>query len=139
MEVDVAMFLASSSGGVFVAAVLLTAVFVLEVAGLWKVFTKAGEHGWAVLIPFYNYWVLLRIVGRPGWWLVLYFVPIANIVVGLIVLWELAKSFAKSPGWFWGLLLLPFIFFPMLGFGESTYAGPAGPEVWANRPTPAAA
>ena len=80
-----------------------------------------GDH------PVLDYYTLLKIVGRPGWWLVWYFIPIANLIVGIIVLWELAKSFAKSAGWFWGLFLLPFIFIPMLGFGSAQYAGPYWP------------
>jgi Family of unknown function (DUF5684) len=130
--------LASSSAGLGVFFVFYIAVIVLILAGLWKMYAKAGEHGWAAIIPFYNYWCLLRIVGRPGWWLILYFIPIVNFIIGLVVLWDLAKSFGKSAGWFWGLFLLPFIFFPMLGFGASQYAGPAGPEPW-SRPAPAAA
>ena len=78
----------------------------------------------AAIVPIYNFYVLLKIVGRPGWWLVWYFIPFANVVVGLIVLWELTKSFDKPAGWFFGLWLLWFIFFPMLGFGSSEYSGP---------------
>jgi Family of unknown function (DUF5684) len=122
---------AIASAGFGIVIVVVLALVVLELAGMWKVYTKANEHGWAVLIPFYNYWCMLRIVGRPGWWLILYFIPLVNIVIALVVLWDLAKSFAKTPGWFVGLWLLPFIFFPMLGFGESRYAGPAGPDAWA--------
>jgi Family of unknown function (DUF5684) len=123
--------LASSTAGVVVVIVLFALVLgVVQLAGLWKVYTKGGERGWAVLIPFYNYWCMLRIVGRPGWWLLLYFIPIVNIVIAIVILWDLVKSFAKSAGWFAGLLLLPFIFYPILGFGESQYAGPAGPERW---------
>ena len=62
----------------------------------WKVFTKAGQPGWAILIPFYNTYVLLKIVGRPGWWLVLMFIPLVNIVIAIIVAIDLAKSFGKS-------------------------------------------
>jgi hypothetical protein len=123
-------FLASAGPAIAIIGILALAVVVLELAGMWQVYTKAHEHGWAVLVPFYNTWVLLRIVGRPGWWLVLAFIPFVNLVVSLILLWELAKSFNKTAGWFWGLLLLPFIFYPVLGFGASQYAGPAGPEKW---------
>lgn len=120
----------SSSAGVWIFVLIALVVVVLELAGLWNVYTKAGEHGWAVLIPFYNYWCMLRIVGRPGWWLVLYFIPIVNFIIFLMVLWDLTKSFSKEPGWFFGLWLLPFVFFPILGFGDSQYAGPAGPDKW---------
>jgi Family of unknown function (DUF5684) len=129
--VPIAVYTILANSGAAVGILVATAVValvILELAGLWKVYAKAGEHGWAAIVPFYNYWCLLRIVGRPGWWLILYFVPLVNIVIALIVLWDLTKSFAKPAGWFWGLLLLGFVFYPMLGFGESRYAGPAGPD-----------
>jgi Family of unknown function (DUF5684) len=125
----------SSGGGSVIFTLIIVAIAIVELAGLWKVFTKADEHGWACIIPFYNYWCMLRIAGRPGWWLILYFIPFVNIVIILIVLWDLNKSFSKGPGWFFGLLFLGFIFFPMLGFGDSVYAGPAGPD---KRPGPLA-
>ena len=75
--------------------------------------------------PIYNYYVLLKIVGRPGWWLILYFIPLVNIIIGIIVLYDLSKSYGKSGAWVLGFLFLPFIFFPILGFGDSQYLGPA--------------
>jgi TonB family protein len=41
----------------------------------WNVFVKAGWPGWAALIPFYNAYVLLKIGGKSGWWLPLFFIP----------------------------------------------------------------
>ncbi len=97
----------------------------LYIAGLWKVFVKAGKPGWAAIVPIYNIWVLLEIVGRPGWWLILYIIPLVNVVVQILVTLELAKSFGRSIAYAIGLLLLPFIFYLMLGFGEDQYQGPA--------------
>jgi hypothetical protein len=97
----------------------------LVIIAVWQVYTKAGKPGWACLIPFYNVYVLLEIVGRPGWWLVLYFIPVIDVFVWIIVVWELAKSFGKSGGFAIGLLFLPFIFYPILGFGSARYLGPA--------------
>jgi hypothetical protein len=114
----------ASSGAVILVFVYL-AVIVFEIAALWQVFVKAGHPGWAAIIPFYNYWVLLKIVGRPGWWLILYFIPLVNIVIWIIVAIDLSKSFAKSTGFAVGLILLSFIFIPILGFGPARYAGPA--------------
>jgi hypothetical protein len=101
--------------------VVYIAILVLVIAGLWMVFTKAGEAGWKSIIPIWNIIVLLRIVGRPLWWLVLLIIPIVNIVVSLIVMLDLAKSFGKSGGFGVGLWLLSFIFIPILGFGSATY------------------
>ncbi len=123
-----ALLLASSGAGLIV--IIYIAVIVFEIAALWQVFVKAGHPGWAAIIPFYNYYVLLKIVGRPGWWLILYFIPLVNIIVWIIVSIDLSKSFAKSTGFAVGLILLAFIFIPILGFGPASYAGPyaAGPR-----------
>ena len=100
-------------------------LIVLMIASMWKVFTKAGKPGWAAIVPFYNIIVLLEIVGRPWWWLLLMFVPLLNFVIAIIVYIDLAKSFGKGVGFAIGLLLLPFIFFPILAFGDAEYLGPA--------------
>ena len=115
--------LASSSAGLLV--IVYLAVVVFEIAALWQVFVKGGHPGWAAIIPFYNIYVLLKIVGRPGWWLILYIIPIIGFIVWIIVSVDLAKSFGRSGGFAVGLIFLPFIFIPILGFGAATYAGPA--------------
>jgi len=114
-------------GGVFFIVVL--AVAVLVIASMWKVFTKAGQPGWAVIVPIYNMVVLLKIAGKPIWWLILLLVPFVNIVIHFIVHVSLARSFGKGTGFGVGLALVGFIFFPILGFGDARYQAPqsAGP------------
>ena len=108
--------------GAFLIVILAVAVFVI--AAMWKVFTKAGQPGWAAIVPIYNYVIMLKIVGRPLWWVVLMFVPLVNLVIGIMIHLELAKSFGKGTGFGVGLILLGFIFFPILGFGDARYVGP---------------
>ena len=103
-------------------------ITVVIIAGVWKVFVKAGKPGWASLTPFYNLFVILQIVGRPAWWLVLMLIPFVNFVVGIIISIDMAKSFGKGTGFGIGLLLLGFIFYPMLGFGDARYQGPSAPQ-----------
>ena len=102
------------------------AILVIGVIAGWKIFTKAGQPGWAYIIPIYSFIVLMRIIGRPWWWLLLMFVPILNIVLIFIVAIDLAKSFARGAGFGVGLVFLPFIFGLILAFSSSTYLGPAG-------------
>ena len=99
-------------------------VAVVLIAAMWKVFAKAGQPGWAALVPIYNMIVLLQIVGRPTWWLLLYFVPIVNIFIGLMVINDLSKSFGKGIGFTLGLIFLSPIFWCILGFGPAQYIGP---------------
>jgi len=104
-------------------------VFIVFVVGLWKVFTKAGEPGWAAIIPIYNYYVILKIVGRPWWWLLLLLVPIANLIVSILVAIDLAKSFGKDAAY--GIILLWLLNangYLILGFGDAEYRGPAAAQ-----------
>lgn len=101
--------------------ILVVVVFI----SLWKIFEKAGKPGWAGIIPIYNTVVLLEIVGRPIWWIILLLIPCVNIVVSVIVMIDLAKSFGKGTGFGIGLWLLGIIFFPILGFGNARYIGPS--------------
>jgi len=105
------------------------AISVILIVALWRIYEKAHQPGWASLIPFYNFIVLLRIVGKPAWWLVWIFVPIANIVVAIWVINLLSKSFGKGEGFTLGLIFLSFIFYPILGFGNATYKGSASKKV----------
>jgi len=100
---------------------LALTIFVL--ASLWRVFTKAGHPGWAVLIPIYNVYILLQVVGKPGWWLLLMLIPLVNVVISILVLVSLAKCFGKGGGFAAGLIFLPIIFYPILGFGDAKYIG----------------
>jgi chromate transport protein ChrA len=105
--------------------IICLAIVVLAIAGLWKTFEKAGQPGWAAIVPIYNIYVAVTIAGRPWWWLLLWFIPFVNFIIGIIVFLDIAKKFGKGTGFGVGLFFLPFIFFPILGFGDARYQGPA--------------
>jgi len=107
-----------------IGGLIYLAVIVLVIAGMWKVFTKAGKPGWACIVPIYNIIVLLEIAGRPIWWIVLLFIPIVNFIVLILLGIDVAKGFGKGTGFGLGLAFLGFIFYPILGFGDATYSGP---------------
>jgi Family of unknown function (DUF5684) len=86
-------------------------------AGMWRVFEKAGEPGWAAIVPIYWVYVLVKIGQKPGWWMLWLLVPIANIFVFIGVFQSVAQRFNKGNSFAFGLMFLPFIFFPILGFG----------------------
>src|SRR6266478_5632429 len=100
----------------------------LIIVAMWKVFTKAGQPGWASIIPIYNLYIWCKIVGRPWWWILLMLIPLVNFIVGIILCIDLAKSFGKGAGFGIGLALLGVIFFPILGFGSAQYQGPAAAQ-----------
>jgi hypothetical protein len=100
----------------------------------WKVFDKAGEPGWASIIPVYNCMVLARICGKDEVYGLLLFIPIVGIVFSIILMIELSKAFGKDVGFAIGLILLPYIFFLILGFGSAEYIGPEGKRRRRRRP-----
>jgi hypothetical protein len=113
-----------NGAGGFVLWLIYVVAIVFYVFCMWRIFVKAGKPGWAAIIPIYNVLVELEIVGRPWYWLLLMFIPVVDVVLGIIVIFRFAKVFGHSIGFGFGLLLLAPIFFPILAFDESKYLGP---------------
>jgi hypothetical protein len=105
---------------IFVVPLLIAAVVI---AGMWKAFSKAGEPGWAAIIPIYNIYVIVKISDNPWWWLILFFIPILNLVALFKINIDVAKEFGQGLGFGLGLAILPIIFWPLLGFGDYQYQG----------------
>jgi hypothetical protein len=103
--------------------IFAVSVMVLEIVALWFLFEKAGEPGWAAIIPIYNYLIAIKVAGKPWWFLLLFLIPIVNLVIYIIVLNGLSKNFGKDAGFTVGLFFLRFIFLPILGFGSAQYVG----------------
>jgi hypothetical protein len=119
----------AASSGSPVGVIFGLLVAVLMIVALWKIFTKAGQPGWACLIPIYNIYILCKIVGRPGWWVILMLIPFVNFIIAIILSIDLAKSFGNGVGFGLGLAFLGIIFFPILGFGSSQYQGPVAGKI----------
>lgn len=102
---------------------------ILTIVAMWKVFQKAGKPGWASIIPIYNLVVFLEIINKPIWWVIFFFIPVVNIFFAFIMWHELAKTFGKDITYTIGLFFLPFIFIPILGFGDAVYTRPVSPVV----------
>lgn len=102
------------------------AIVIFLIVAEWKVYTKAAQPGWACIIPIYNIYILTKIAGKPGIWTLWCLIPIVNIVFIIWLYNMVSKSFGHDEGFTVGLLLLGFIFWPILGFGKSKYLGPYG-------------
>jgi len=109
--------------GIVILIIIYIAIVLFLIVSMWKVFEKAGQPGWGVLIPIYNIYLLLQIAGRPGWWLILYLIPFVNFVIAIIVSIDIAKNFGKETGFGLGLAFLGIIFYPILAFGSAQYQG----------------
>ena len=129
--------------------IFLLALYIIGVIGMWKMFEKAGREGWKSLIPIYNMYVLTEISGQSGWLFLLCFIPgVGAIIWDIIVAIKLAPAFGKDTGFAIGLILLPFVFYLILGFGKDQYvlgrpagapaagAAPQGPAPQGPAPAP---
>lgn len=116
-----------AAGGIVAIFIILIylAIILAVVVGMWKMFAKAGQPGWAAIVPIYNIYILTKIVGRPWWWLIMMFIPFVSIIFAIIMMIDLAKSFGKGTGFGIGLAFLTPIFIPILGFGSAQYQGPS--------------
>ena len=107
------------SGAFLIIWIISLCIGVFGLICLWKVFVKAGKPGWAAIIPIYNIIVLLEITEMPMWYIVLFFIPIGNIIAMFFVYIELAHRFGKSTGFGVGLVLLSVIFLALLAFDKN--------------------
>ena len=113
----------------------------------WKIFTKAGAPGWAVLIPFYSGYIQYKFTWNPRYFFIplsclalifstiwidslnellmpLYIIAILVIqIMNLISSHKLSKAFGHDLGFTLGLIFLEPIFIMILGFGSSKYEG----------------
>ena len=111
-------------GGIGAGAIIFGILgFIIGIVVLWRIYDKAGEPGWASLVPFYNMYVLFKITWGNGILFLLLLIPFANLIIAIILPFKLAKAFGRGVGFGFGLLLLPIIFFPILAFGNSAYVG----------------
>jgi hypothetical protein len=111
--------------------IFIFAFAIFIIAAMWKVFTKAGQPGWAAIIPIYNIYIMTKIAGKPGVWTLLCLIPLINMIFVIWLYNMISKSFGKDEGFTVGLVLLGIVFWPILGFGSARYQGPYGnPEAF---------
>jgi hypothetical protein len=137
--IDYTNTVSDTGSGIFSGTFLLVvlALIVIGIIGMWKVFTKAGQPGWAAIVPFYNLYVLTQVAGREWWWMLLMLVPYVGFIFQLIIAADVAKRFGKSA--VWGVILCGIlgIGYVILGFGSAMYQAnqPAANNTPATPPT----
>lgn len=107
-----------------IVAIVSLVIFILQIVAKWKIFDKAGERGWAALVPFYSTYVLYKITWENGLFFLLSYIPCLNVIVTVMTNMKLSAVFGKNDGFAIGLSLLGFIFYPVLAFDSSEYDGP---------------
>jgi signal peptidase I len=105
---------------------ILIVYFVLIHVGFYKFFEKAGIEGWKALIPVYSVYLALKIIKKPLWWMIVYYIPIINFIIGIGIIAEFLKCFGypKFYQHLLGILLGP-IYLPYIAFQpETKFIGP---------------
>ena len=100
---------------------LFMVVLVVLLVSNYKIYKKAGKNGWESLIPIYSIIVKFEFLNIPLWFLLVYLIPGANVISHVIVNINLAKKFDKDAFFALGLIILPFIFYPILAFSNASY------------------
>ncbi len=124
----------AASGFMLFFSLFIFLIAILVIVGLWKIFKKAGQPGWAAIIPFYNLYITLKVAGMSGWWFWAFFIPFLNIIAMIIMWYNVGKAFGKGIGFAIGLILFGFIFIPILGFGSAQYVGASGNDQQPQQP-----
>ncbi len=111
-----------SGGSGIVVLLFQLAIIIVMIMATWKVFDKAGQPGWACLVPFYNIYIFLVIAEKPAWWILLMLIPLVNIIFGVIACIAFAKKFGKDALFGIGIALLGIVFLPILAWGDAEYS-----------------
>ncbi|GAC1379487.1 MAG: hypothetical protein NVSMB45_01660 [Ginsengibacter sp.] len=101
-------------------------LIIVQVLSLWIIFEKADQPGWKSIVPVYNLYIMLKIAGKPGWWLLLFLIPGINVLYFIWMMNMISKSFGKDELFTAGMVVLGFIFIPLLAFSDDKYQGPYG-------------
>lgn len=104
-------------------------LFGISLAVSWILFEKAGRSGWISLIPVYNTIVVLKIAGKPWWWIFLFLIPVVNMILSILVVLGFCRAYGKGASFGVGMLLLPMVFGPILAFSDAKYNGEREPVV----------
>ena len=103
-------------------------VILVFIAAFWRLYSKAAQPGWAVLIPFYNLFIYTQVIKRPKWWMLLYLIgtipffgTLGLLFLSIIDALRLAKVFGRSTEFGVGLILVNVVFISILAFGKSDY------------------
>jgi hypothetical protein len=116
---------AAAAGGAFVFVMLYIAILVFVIAGGWKMLSKGGLMGVAILVPFWNAIALAQLAQKPWWWGLLTLIPFVGIVFAVLIMHGISTAFGRGVGTTIGLVLLFPIFACILGFGSAQYQGKA--------------
>ena len=109
-------------GEIILLLIVLIPFLFLPIISLWKIFEKAGEPGWAAIIPVYHLIIIMKIADKPWWWGLIACIPYVGLIFSIWGTNLMVKQFGKREEFTVGIVLLPFIFLPILGFGDARFS-----------------
>lgn len=106
--------------GMFLIFLLVfAAVYAFFAICLMKIAQKTNtENAWWAWIPILNILLMLNIARKPLWWIILFFIPLVNFVIIILVCLGIAEARGKSAIWGILMILIPIIAYPYLAFSE---------------------
>lgn len=118
MNPDVAASVPTNTGAPgIVMLVIQLAIYLFFAYCMFKLAKKMGfANAWMAFIPILNAYLLVKMGGKPGWWILLYLIPIVNIIIGIMVIHGVSKARGHGVGMTLGLIFLGIFFFPYLAF-----------------------
>lgn len=98
---------------------IFLALVLISFFGLSKLLAKAGIESWKGFIPFYNFYLLSKLLNKPWWWCLIMVVPGVNLMMYGVYGFNVARAFNR-PGTTDLLFgsIMPYLFFVVVGFDE---------------------
>ena len=84
-----------------------------------KFITAAGHKSWEALLPFYNIYIMTKVIQRPWWWTILTILPGVGNVMIVVIFFELMHMYriANRLNTFLGVITFG-LYFGYLGFSK---------------------
>ncbi len=135
---DLSTVFAVLGGFIIFIGIICLAIAILQIVASWKTLEKGKQPGWGAIIPIYNTYLFCKLSGVNPWWiLITILAPVLNLVpiigplavvvieiyFNILLAVSIARAFGKEDTFAIGLLLLPVVFYPILGFGKAEYVG----------------
>jgi hypothetical protein len=99
---------------------------VIQIAGMWKTFSKAGERGWGAIVPIYNVYLMIKVADKPWYWILLFLIPVVNVILYLYIQWEVGDKFGFGVLGKLVFMILAPLSYVATGFGSYTYKSKTG-------------
>lgn len=120
---DISQLFGISSSLVAFASIISLVIFVWMLVCNWKIFTKVDYPGWYSIVPILNVFKLFELANGNGWTMLFMFVPILNVIYGVMTIHRLCKEFGYGIGVTLLYFVMPIVALTILAFGRSEYYG----------------